>query len=104
MDDQVDAARADPGGAAAGDEVLYGRRVDRTTKTETRVPYVVRKETLLTGDLISDAKVRSPTWASPTSRVTFDSVGARVFGEATEKNVGKGPGDRPRRERPLRAR
>jgi preprotein translocase subunit SecD len=91
VDDQVvDVPRAIQEGPPAGDEVLYGRRVDRTTKTETRVPYVVRKETLLTGDLISDAKVSVSDVGEPYVSVTFDSVGARVFGEATEKNVGKG--------------
>jgi preprotein translocase subunit SecD len=53
------------------------------------VPYVVKKETLLTGDLISDAKVSVSDVGEPYVSVTFDSVGARVFGEVTEKNVGK---------------
>src|SRR5262249_5611515 len=56
VDDQVtDVARAVQEGPPPGDEILYGRRVDRTTKAETRVPYVVKKEVLLTGDVISDA-------------------------------------------------
>jgi preprotein translocase subunit SecD len=89
LDDQVDMSRAVQEGAPAGDELLYGRRVDRTTKTETKVPYVVKKETLLTGDLISDAKVSVSDVGEPYVSVTFDSVGARVFGEVTEKSVGK---------------
>src|SRR4030095_3477694 len=40
VDDQAAAARAVQEGPAPGDEVLYGRRVDRNTKAETRVPYV----------------------------------------------------------------
>jgi preprotein translocase subunit SecD len=90
VDEQADAARAVQEGPPPGDEVLYGRRVDRTTKTETKVPYVVRKETLLTGDLISDATVRVSDVGEPYVSVSFDSVGARVFGEVTDKNVGKG--------------
>jgi preprotein translocase subunit SecD len=89
VDEQADAARAVQEGPPPGDEVLYGRRLDRTTKTETRVPYVVRKETLLTGDLISDAQVRVSDVGEPYVSVSFDSVGARVFGEVTEKNVNK---------------
>jgi len=87
VDDQVDPTRSE--GVPAGTEVLYGRRVDTRTKTETRVPYAVRKETLLTGDLISDASVRVSDVGEPYVSVTFDSVGARLFGEVTEKNVGK---------------
>ncbi len=87
VDDQVDPTRSE--GVPAGTEVLYGRRVDTRTKTETRVPYAVRKETVLTGDLISDASVRVSDVGEPYVSVTFDSVGARLFGEVTEKNVGK---------------
>jgi preprotein translocase subunit SecD len=89
VDDQADPARAAQEGPPPGDEVLYGRRVDRTTKAETRVPYVVKKEVLLTGDVISDATVRVSDVGEPYVSVSFDSVGARLFGEATEKNVGK---------------
>ena len=89
VDDQVDVTRALQEGPPPGDEILYGRRVDRTTKTETRVPYVVKKEVLLTGDVISDATVRVSDVGEPYVSVSFDSVGARLFGEATEKNVGK---------------
>jgi preprotein translocase subunit SecD len=89
LDDQVDAARAVQDGPPPGDEILYGRRVDRNTKAETRVPYVVKKEILLTGDVISDATVRVSDVGEPYVSVLFDSVGARLFGEATEKNVGK---------------
>jgi preprotein translocase subunit SecD len=89
VDDQADATRAVQEGPPPGDEILYGRRVDRTTKAETRVPYVVKKEVLLTGDTISDATVRVSDVGEPYVSVTFDSVGARLFGDATEKNVGK---------------
>ena len=89
LDDQVDAARAVQEGPPPGDEILYGRRVDRNTKAETRVPYIVKKEILLTGDVISDATVRVSDVGEPYVSVLFDSVGARLFGEATEKNVGK---------------
>jgi preprotein translocase subunit SecD len=90
VDDQTDPARAVQSGPPPGTEILYGRRVDPQTKTETRIPYVVRRETLLTGDLISDASVRVTEVGEPYVSVTFDSVGGRVFGEVTEKNVGRG--------------
>jgi preprotein translocase subunit SecD len=89
VDEAVDAARAVQEGPSPGDELLYGRRVDRPTKTEVKVPYVVKKETLLTGDLISDASVRVTDAGEPYVSVGFDSVGARIFGEVTERNVGK---------------
>ncbi len=89
VDEAAQPDRAVQGGPPPGDELLYGRRVDRDTKTEVKVPYVVKKETLLTGDLISDASVRVSDAGEPYVSVGFDSVGARVFGEVTERNVGK---------------
>ena len=53
VDEAMDAARAAQEGPPPGDEILYGRRVDRNTKAETRVPYIVKKEILLTGEVIS---------------------------------------------------
>jgi preprotein translocase subunit SecD len=89
LDDSMDVARAIQEGPPPGSEILYGRRTDKTTKAETRVPYLVKKEVLLTGDVISDATVRVSDVGEPYVSVSFDSVGARLFGEATEKNVGK---------------
>ena len=90
VDETTDPARAAQQGPPPGTEVLFARRIDRTTKAEVKVPYVVRRETILTGDLISDASVRVSDVGEPYVSVTFDSVGARVFGDVTEKNVGKG--------------
>ena len=89
LDDQADVTRAVQEGPPPGDEVLYGRRVDRTTGAETKVTYVVRKRTLLTGDLIQTAEVRISETGEPYVSLTFNNTGARLFGELTEQNVGK---------------
>jgi len=81
--------RAVQQGPPPGDEVLYGRRVDPTTKAETKIPYVVRKPTLLTGDLIQSAEVRISDAGEPYVSLTFNNEGARKFGDLTERNVGK---------------
>ncbi|HSE94692.1 MAG TPA: protein translocase subunit SecD [Methylomirabilota bacterium] len=89
LDDQADVTQAVQQGPPPGDEVLYGRRVDPTTKVETRIPYVVRKATLLTGDLIQSAEVRISEASEPYVSLTFNNEGARKFGDLTERNVGK---------------
>jgi preprotein translocase subunit SecD len=89
LDDQADVAKAVQQGPPPGSEVLYGRRVDRETKAETKVPYVVKKPVLLTGDLIQAAEVRISDSSEPYVSITFDNVGARIFGDLTEQNVGK---------------
>ena len=89
LDEEADAQKAVEGGPPPGDEVLYGRRVDRTTKAETRVPYVVKKPILLTGDLIQTAEVKISEVGEPYVSLTFNSQGARIFGQVTEQSVGK---------------
>jgi preprotein translocase subunit SecD len=89
LDEQADPEKARKDGPPPGTDVLYGRQVDRQTKAETKIPYVVRKRTLLTGDLIQTAEVRIGDSGEPYVSLTFNNTGARVFGELTEQNVGK---------------
>jgi preprotein translocase subunit SecD len=89
LDEQADPEKARKEGPPPGTDVLYGRQVDRQTKAETKIPYVVRKRTLLTGDLIQTAEVRISDSGEPYVSLTFNSTGARVFGEITEQNVNK---------------
>jgi preprotein translocase subunit SecD len=89
LDDQADVTKAVQDGPPPGAEVLYGRRVDPRTRAETRTPYVVKRPVLLTGDLIRTAEVRISDSGEPYVSIEFDSVGARVFGDVTEQNVGR---------------
>jgi preprotein translocase subunit SecD len=71
--------------------VLYQRRVDRESKQEHKVPFVVQKRTLLTGNELTDASVQ----ADPNSpgnwqvAIAFSAAGAQRFGEITEQSVGR---------------
>jgi preprotein translocase subunit SecD len=89
LDEQADLDRAVKDGPPPGDDVLYGRHVDRQTKVETKVAYVVRKRTLLTGDAIQNAEVRIGDSGEPYVSITFNNEGARRFAEITDQNVGK---------------
>ena len=89
VDDQADVEKALRDGPPPGDEILYEQRVNRETKAETKIPLVVKKRTLLTGDLIQNAEVRIGESGEPYVSVTFNTIGARVFGELTEQNVNK---------------
>src|SRR5438552_482871 len=74
-----------------GDEVLYQRRVDKQTKVERKIPYVVQKRTLLTGAELTRAEVNADPNAPGNWQVSieFTANGARIFGEITEQNVGR---------------
>src|SRR4029450_9938277 len=69
-DDQADREKAVKEGVPPGDELLYERRVNRQTKVETKIPLVVKKRTLLTGDLIQNAEVRIGESGEPYVSVT----------------------------------
>jgi len=89
VDEQADVEKALKEGPPPGDEILYERRVDRQTKVEHKIPLVVKKRVLLTGDLIQNAEVRIGDSGEPYVSVTFNTIGARVFGDITDQNVGK---------------
>ena len=91
LDDQTSVDQAQAGQLPESSELLYGREVDKQTKVERKVPYVVQKRTLLTGAELTRAEVQ----ADPNSlgnwqvAIEFTSAGTRIFGELTEQNVGK---------------
>jgi preprotein translocase subunit SecD len=89
VDDTADVEKALAGSPPPGTEVLWERRTNPQTQAETKVPLVVRKRVLLTGDLIQNAEVRISDSGQAYVSVTFNSVGTRIFGEVTEQNVGK---------------
>ena len=91
LDERTPVEQALQGQLPDGSEVLYQRRVNKETKAETKAPYVVQKRTLLTGAELNRAEVQ----ADPNSlgnwqvSIEFNAVGTRIFGEATEQNVGR---------------
>ncbi len=91
VDDSVSPEEALAGKLPEGDEILYQRRVDKETKTERKTPFVVQKKTLLTGAELNRAEVAADPNAPGNWQVAieFNGVGARIFGEVTEQNVGR---------------
>jgi preprotein translocase subunit SecD len=91
LDERASVEEALKGNVPEGDEVLYGRRVDKETKTERKIPYVVQKRALLTGAELTSATVA----ADPNSpgnwqvAIEFTATGTRIFGEVTEQSVGR---------------
>ena len=91
VDEKADVEAAVQGRVPEGDEVLYQRRVDKQTKVELKIPYVVQKRTLLTGAELTRAEVNADPNAPGNWQVSieFTANGARIFGEITEQNVGR---------------
>lgn len=71
-------------------EILKERLVDQTTGAVNEVPYVIQKKPLITGDLLTDAQVRIDSqFNQPYVAIEFNSLGAKLFDQATAANVGK---------------
>ncbi len=91
LDERTPVEQALAGQLPDTSEVLYRRDVDKQTKAERKVPYVVQKRTLLTGAELTRAEVQ----ADPNSpggwqvAIEFNATGTRIFGEVTEQSVGK---------------
>lgn len=72
-----------------GDQILFERVVEKDTGREYRVPYLVKKRVMLTGDVLSDARVSIGQFNDPYVSITFDSKGGQEFERITADNVKK---------------
>jgi preprotein translocase subunit SecD len=72
-----------------GSQVLFERAVERDTGREYRIPYLVKKRVMLTGDVLSDARVAIGQFNDPYVSITFDGKGGREFERITSENVKK---------------
>jgi preprotein translocase subunit SecD len=91
LDERTPVEEALAGRVPEGSEVLYQRRVDKESKQEQKVPFVVQKRTLLTGNELTDASVQADPNSSGNWQVsiTFSAGGAQRFAEITETSVGR---------------
>lgn len=87
LDEDNSVQRALEGQVPPGSEILYQ---SRDTAEEDRRPYLVKKDTLLTGAYLEDARVKiDPQYNEPYVTIDFDRRGARIFERITAENVKK---------------
>jgi preprotein translocase subunit SecD len=90
IDEENDPKEAVDYGPPFGSELVFQDRVDTKTGRIKKIPYLVKREVLLTGDLLSDARVAFDSqFNEPYVSLTFDSTGARIFERITGENVNK---------------
>lgn len=79
--------------AAAGDEgtiELQGQEAEPLSGQMRKVPYLLEKKTLMTGDLIADARVRpGRDIEGPSVELVLNERGARLFEQLTSEHVGR---------------
>lgn len=73
-----------------GDEILFGRIRNKETGTEIKTLYLVKKQSLLTGDFLTEARVSIDNrFNEPYVGISFDATGAKIFEQITANNVKK---------------
>ena len=71
------------------DEILFERVVDEITGSVTKRPYLVKKRTLMTGEMLTDARVSIGEFNESYVSISFDSAGAKLFEKITGENIQK---------------
>jgi preprotein translocase subunit SecD len=71
-----------------GDEIVFQKIVDKEKGKAYKRPYIVKKEVLLTGDLLAEAHVSiDQRFNEPYVSIRFNDAGAKIFEEITGKYV-----------------
>jgi preprotein translocase subunit SecD len=77
------------GVAPAGTALYMEKNTDRTTGREYETPILLRKQTLMTGETLTDARPYRGDLGDPRVSIRFDSRGARDFADITERFQGR---------------
>ncbi|MBF0162369.1 MAG: protein translocase subunit SecD [Magnetococcales bacterium] len=86
VDEKGDLAAALAGRVPPGDVVLYG---NREPGQKNRQAYLLKKRTVITGDLLTDARVNFSQYSEPHVSITFNRQGERKFAQLTGEHVGE---------------
>jgi preprotein translocase subunit SecD len=85
VDDAKNVQDAIKDGPPPGDEIVYGK-----SETGGREPFLLESPVLLTGDVVTDARVRpGARLEGPYVAVELDNRGAGIFDAMTAENVGR---------------
>lgn len=91
VDEENTASAQASGIAPEGSELLTMKVRNRETGITTTTPILVKKQSVLTGELLTDAQVRigGQFGNEPYVALEFNSEGGRIFDQVTAANVGK---------------
>ncbi len=90
VDETHDVNAARDGNIPLGSEILTQTTKSPDTNREIKSYFLIKKQTLLTGANLTDARVQIDSqFNEPYVSITFDKKGGRIFAEITEENVKK---------------
>jgi len=87
VDEKGDLAAAEKGDIPPEDEILYQINRNPRTGAVTRTPYLIKKQILMTGDVITDAKPQPDRGGRWIIHMDFNAVGAQQFERITGEHV-----------------
>lgn len=89
VDDEHSLQEALKGKVPEGDIILYQRREDKETGRVSKVPFLLKEKTLMTGEVLKDARVQFGDLNEPYVTLELDPRGAKMFDRITGQNVKK---------------
>ncbi len=90
VDEEGNIEEALKGNVPEGDVILYQKSVDPKTGGVKKIPYLLKEKTLMTGEVLKDARVSIDTqFNEPYVSMEFDDIGAKLFEQITGQNVKK---------------
>ncbi|MBM3298544.1 MAG: protein translocase subunit SecD [Deltaproteobacteria bacterium] len=89
VDEKGDLNAALKGDIPPGDEILYKMEKTAGSQAVSRTPYLIKKQILLTGDNLTDARVRPGDLGRVIVAMDFNRTGARIFERVTGEHVGE---------------
>lgn len=72
-----------------GDELIFERIVDKQSGEVRKRPYLVKKRTIMTGDVLTDARVNIGQFSEPYVSIRMNGTGAQQFERITAANIKK---------------
>jgi preprotein translocase subunit SecD len=88
-DDEHSRQEALKGRVPEGDIILYQKREDQETGRVSKKAFLLKEKTLMTGEVLKDARVQFGDLNEPYVTLELDSRGAKMFDRITAQNVGK---------------
>jgi len=90
VDEDNSVEEAMKGTMPAGREILYQVSIDPKTGRQAKLPYLLKKRSLLTGEYLTDARVQIDSqYNEPYVSLSFNARGARLFERITGDNIEK---------------
>ncbi|MDT8379637.1 MAG: protein translocase subunit SecD [Desulfotignum sp.] len=87
VDEDADVNAAIKGNLPVGSVLLYENRTDPTTGQSTQIPHVIKKQVLLDGSLLVNARVEFDQFQQPQVGIEFNRKGAHIFDRITGENI-----------------